>query len=56
MSADCWEGAMNLESGRSVGSTDASSFIDPGKQVWDATCSSYFNLVLGALAKGGPPL
>ena len=37
---------MRLELGRSVRSTDASPFIDPGEQVWDATYSSSFNLEL----------
>ena len=46
---------MNLELGRSVGSTDVSSFIDPRDQVWDATCSSSLGLVLVGLAKRGHP-
>ena len=33
MSAGCWGGTMDLELGRSVGSTDVSPFIDPGEQV-----------------------
>ena len=46
---------MNLELGRSVGSTDVSPSIDPGEQVWDATCSSSLGLVPVGLAKRGPP-
>ena len=49
---------MKLELGRSVGSTDISPFICSREQVGEtkSACSSSFSLVLGELAKGGPPL
>ena len=58
MSAGCWKGTMNLELGRSVVSTEVSPFIGSREQVGETklACSSSFNLVLGGLAKGGPPL
>ena len=40
---------MSLELGRFVESIDVSPFIDSGKKVWDAICSSSFDLVLAKL-------
>ena len=50
VSAGCLEAIMNLESGRSVGSTGVSPFIDPGEKIWDAFCSPSFDLVPAKLA------
>ena len=48
---------MNLELGRSVGSTEVSPFIGSREQVDEtkSACSFSFNLILGGLAKRGPP-
>ena len=47
---------MNLELGRSVGSTEVSPFIGSREQVDEtkSACPSSFNLTLGGLAKRGP--
>ena len=47
---------MNLELGRSVGSTEVSPFIGSREQVDEtkSACSFSFNLILGGLAKRGP--
>ena len=42
VSAVFLEAMMNLESGRSAGSTGVFPFIDLGEQIWDALCSSSF--------------
>ena len=48
---------MNLELGRSVGSTEVSPFIGSRERVDEtkSAFSSSFNLILGGLAKRGPP-
>ena len=46
---------MNLELGRSVGSTEVSPFIGSREQVDEtkSACSFYFNLILGGIVKRG---
>ena len=46
---------MNLDLGRSVGSTEVSPFIGSREQVDEtkSACSFYFSLILGGFAKRG---